>query len=166
MHRRALLLNRVWLLWTVACQAPLTMELSRQEILEWVTTFYSRGCSWSRKYRDRTLVSYVSCIVRRVLYHKHHLGSPKSRPCSSSISQDSKAPSHSYMAPAYLRELGMFSWVVIINNDLWSHKGCWAKKSLDLLSKRQEFELQTLVSHSSSFPSLPFSPQPLGALLR
>ena len=35
-------------------------------ILEWVTMPSSRGSSQSR---DQTLVSYVSCIDRRVLYH-------------------------------------------------------------------------------------------------
>ena len=43
--------------WTVACQAPLSMEFSRQE--EWVTSFFSRGSSGAR---DRT---HVSCIAGR-----------------------------------------------------------------------------------------------------
>ena len=72
-----LLLSRfspVWLcaiLWTVACQTPLSMGFSRQE-LEWVAMPSSRGSSWPR---DRTRISYVSCIGRRVLYHWCHLGS-------------------------------------------------------------------------------------------
>ena len=41
-------------------------------ILEWVAMLFSRGSSWPR---DPTLVSYVSCIGRWVLYHLHHLGS-------------------------------------------------------------------------------------------
>ena len=40
-------------------------------IPEWVTMLFSRGSSWPR---DPTLVSYVSCIGRWVLYHLHHLG--------------------------------------------------------------------------------------------
>ena len=40
-------------------------------ILEWVTMPSSRGSSWPR---DRTHVSYVSCISRQVLYHWHHQG--------------------------------------------------------------------------------------------
>ena len=39
-------LSRVWLfaaLWTVACQAPLSLGFSRQEILEWVAIPFSRG---------------------------------------------------------------------------------------------------------------------------
>ena len=38
--------SHVWLfvtLWTVACQAPLSMEFSRQELLEWVAIPFSRG---------------------------------------------------------------------------------------------------------------------------
>ena len=35
-------------------------------ILEWVAVSSSRGSS---RTRDRTLVSYISCIGRRVLYH-------------------------------------------------------------------------------------------------
>ena len=42
-------------------------------ILEGVAISSSRGSSQSR---DRTCVSYVSCIGRQVLYHYHHLGSP------------------------------------------------------------------------------------------
>ena len=43
-------------------------------ILEWVTVPYSRRSS---RPRNRTFVSYTSCIGRRVLYHGHHLGSPR-----------------------------------------------------------------------------------------
>ena len=42
--------------------------------LECVAISSSRGSSWPR---DRTRVSYVSCIVRRILYHQWHLGSPR-----------------------------------------------------------------------------------------
>ena len=42
-------------------------------ILEWVAIPFSRGASQPR---DQTGISYVSCIGRWVLYHKHHLGSP------------------------------------------------------------------------------------------
>ena len=35
-------------------------------ILEWVAMTSSRGSSWPR---DRTCISYVSCIGRQVLYH-------------------------------------------------------------------------------------------------
>ena len=41
-------------------------------ILEWVAVPSSRGSSQPR---DQTLVSYVSCIDRQVLYHWRHLGS-------------------------------------------------------------------------------------------
>ena len=42
-------------------------------ILEWVAMPFSRGPSPPR---DRTRVSSVSCIGRRVLYYYRHLGSP------------------------------------------------------------------------------------------
>ena len=42
-------------------------------ILEWVAMSSSRGSS---PLRDRTRVSYMSCIGRQFLYHYCHLGSP------------------------------------------------------------------------------------------
>jgi len=53
-------------LWTVAHQAPLILQA---RILEWVAMPSSRGSSWPR---DLTLISSVSCLGRRVLYHEHH----------------------------------------------------------------------------------------------
>ena len=44
-------------------------------ILEWVAISFSRGSSWPR---DRTHVSYISCIDRRIPYHWPHVGSPNS----------------------------------------------------------------------------------------
>ena len=44
----------------------------QERILEWVAMPSSRGSSWPR---NRTHISKVSCVGRRVLYHKHHLGS-------------------------------------------------------------------------------------------
>ena len=41
---------------------------------EWVAMPSSRGSSSPR---DRTHISYVSCMGRWVLYHKRHLGTPK-----------------------------------------------------------------------------------------
>ena len=49
--------------WTVAHQAPLSMQA---RILEWVAGPSSKGSSQSR---DRTHVSYISCVDRWVLYH-------------------------------------------------------------------------------------------------
>ena len=42
-------------------------------ILEWAAMLTSRGSS---EPRDRTCVSYISCIGKQVLYHERHLGSP------------------------------------------------------------------------------------------
>ena len=50
-------------LWTVACQALLSMGLSRWRILECVVISYSRGSSRSR---DWTL---GSCIIKQILHH-------------------------------------------------------------------------------------------------
>ena len=66
-------LSRVQLfstLWTAAHQAPLSMEFSRQElqgILQAILSAisFSRGSSQPR---DRTRISYVSCIGRQVHY--------------------------------------------------------------------------------------------------
>ena len=66
--------SRVWLFaaqWTVARQAPLSMGILQARILEWVAMSSCRGSSPPR---DRTCVSYISCIGRWVLYC--HLGSP------------------------------------------------------------------------------------------
>ena len=52
-------------LWTVACQAPLSMKFSSQN-MEWVAISFSRGSSWPR---DQTHIFSISCIGRQVLYH-------------------------------------------------------------------------------------------------
>ena len=55
--------SRVWLFatpWTVACQAPLCMEILQGRTLEWVTRPSSRGSSWPR---DWTHVSHGSCFA-------------------------------------------------------------------------------------------------------
>ena len=57
-------------LWTVACQAPLSMAILQARMLEWVAMPSSRGSSQPR---DRTRVSYVSCLGRWALYHEGHL---------------------------------------------------------------------------------------------
>ena len=60
----------------IARQAPLSMGLSRQE--HWSRfpcPSSSGGSSWPR---DQTLIYYVSCIGRQILYHERHLGSPES----------------------------------------------------------------------------------------
>ena len=61
------MLNHIWLFvtpWSVAYQAPLSMEFSRQE--------YCSGLPFPRyssQPRDWTCVSYTSCIGRQILYH-------------------------------------------------------------------------------------------------
>ena len=49
--------------------------ISQARILEWVAISFSRASSQSR---DRTLVSWISCIGRQVLYQLSHRGNPKS----------------------------------------------------------------------------------------
>ena len=51
---------------TTACQAPLCMGFFQARILEQVAILCSRGSSQPR---DRTHISYISCIGRQVLYH-------------------------------------------------------------------------------------------------
>ena len=53
----------------VACQAPLTMEFSRQEFV----ISYSRGSS---RLWGQTPVSCISCIGRQILYQLCHLRNP------------------------------------------------------------------------------------------
>ena len=48
-------------------------RILQARVLEWVAMPSSRGSS---RPRDQTRVSYVSCISRQVLYHRHNLGSP------------------------------------------------------------------------------------------
>ena len=58
----------------VAVEAPLSMGILQARILEWVAMPSSRESSQPR---DRTLISYIPCISRRVLYHQCQLGSPR-----------------------------------------------------------------------------------------
>ena len=51
-------------LWTIALQAPMSMDIVQARILEWVTMPLSR---WSSPAGDRTRVSYASCMGRWVL---------------------------------------------------------------------------------------------------
>ena len=70
--------SRVWLCDTqpMDCSPPHSSVhgILQARILEWVAMPFSRGSSWPR---DRTHVSYVSCIGRQVLNHWCHLGSPE-----------------------------------------------------------------------------------------
>ena len=47
-------------------EIPSVCGILQTWILEWVAMPSSRGSSWPR---DRTCISYISCIDRRVLYH-------------------------------------------------------------------------------------------------
>ena len=53
-------------LWTIVCQAPLSMGFSRQEYWNGLPCPPPGESSWPR---DWTHISYVSCIGRQVLYH-------------------------------------------------------------------------------------------------
>ena len=69
-------LSHVWLFkttWTASYQAPLSMEFSRQEILEQVAMSSSRGSSQPR---DRTCVCLHLLHCRQILYPLSHLESP------------------------------------------------------------------------------------------
>ena len=52
--------------WTVAHQAPLSMEFSRQEYWSGLSFPSPRGSSQPR---DQAHISSVFCISRRILYH-------------------------------------------------------------------------------------------------
>ena len=53
-------------------------------ILEYWNIPFSRGSSQPR---DRTRVSYVSCIARQAFYCWHYLGSPYQHPCTVRLSK-------------------------------------------------------------------------------
>ena len=60
----AQLLSHAWLFavsWTVACQAPLSLEFSRQE--------YWSGLAFSSRPRHWSCISCNPCIGRQILYH-------------------------------------------------------------------------------------------------
>ena len=76
----ACMLNPVQLfvtLWTVAHQALLSMYFFQARILERVTISAFRGFSWPR---DRTCISYFSCIGRWVLHHYATWEAPQRSP--------------------------------------------------------------------------------------
>ena len=60
-------------LWTIALQAPLSMEILQARILELVAMPSSKGSSQTSNW---TRVSCTFCIGRQVLDHLHHLGNP------------------------------------------------------------------------------------------
>ena len=72
---RAKLLNHIWLCNPMDCSPPGSSVhgILQSRILEWVATPSSRTASQPR---DRTWISFVSCIGRWLLYHWCHLGSP------------------------------------------------------------------------------------------
>ena len=65
-------------LWTVACQAPLSMEILQARILEWVAMLSSRGSSQPR---DRTGDFYGSCTAGR-FFSTEPLGKPLISACN------------------------------------------------------------------------------------
>ena len=65
--------DSLWPHGTVARQAPLFKEFSRQE--HW-SGLPCPPPGESSQPRDRSSISYVSCNGRCVAYHSHHLGSP------------------------------------------------------------------------------------------
>jgi len=67
--------------------------------LEWVAMPSFRGSSWPK---DRTQVSYVSCIGRWVLYHQHHLGSPGTPQYLGNKAGDRTTPNSNAIYPSFL----------------------------------------------------------------
>ena len=78
------ILSCVWLFvtpWTAVCQAPLSVEFSRQEFWGGFPFPTPEGLPDPEMERE----SCISCICRQILYHLHHLGNP---------SQSSGVPRH------------------------------------------------------------------------
>ena len=70
---------------------------SPAKILEWVSMLSSRGSSLPR---DLTYVSYMFCIGRWILFHKHYLGSP-----SLSVSESGSCSVESNSASSWICSL-------------------------------------------------------------
>ena len=68
LHSTACVLSCVQLCNPMDCSPPVSSVhgIFQVRILEWVVISFSRGSSWPR---DRTSISYVSCIGRHSLYH-------------------------------------------------------------------------------------------------
>ena len=60
--------------WTVACQAPLSMEFSRPE--DWSELPFP-----SPRDLPDPGIKHISCIVDKIPYHLSHRGSPKGKIC-------------------------------------------------------------------------------------
>ena len=60
-------------LWDCSPPGSSVHGILQSRILEWVAMPPSRGSSWLG---DRNRSSCISCIVKQVIYHWHHLGSP------------------------------------------------------------------------------------------
>ena len=58
--------------WTVACQGPLSMEISRQEYWSRLPFLSPRDLSPPK---DQAHISCISCVVRWILYQLSHQGS-------------------------------------------------------------------------------------------
>ena len=94
-------LTHVWVFatpWTITHQISLSMEFSRQEILEWVAISYSRG---SFQPRDWTHVSCVSWIGRWIFFTTSAMKwNPFKWPTSSKHSQQQQEGSFSHLSQA------------------------------------------------------------------
>ena len=84
-------------------------------ILEWVAIFFFRGSS---RPRDRSHISYVSCIGRQVLYHWYHLGSPieKETPLPMEISLTNKIQKRTTVTIILSSVTSFLSWSTSIFN--------------------------------------------------
>ena len=71
-----------WNPWTVAHQAPLSMEFPREEYWSGLLALPP----WDLPVRDQTHISCISCIDRQTVYHWCHLGNPNV-PQFSSVAQ-------------------------------------------------------------------------------
>ena len=67
--------------WTVACQVPLSIEISWQEYWSGLPFFCPGDIPNPRipQPKDCTYVSCISCTGRWILYHLHHLARPSGK---------------------------------------------------------------------------------------
>ena len=66
------------IIWTVAYQAPLSVEILQARILEWVAMPFCRGSSW---FRDRTRISNISCNGHTCHLHLNQSSWEREREC-------------------------------------------------------------------------------------
>ena len=131
-------------------------RIFQARVLVWVAMPSSRGSS---RPRDRTHVSYVSCIGRWVLYHLCHLGSPSGKGVAwkgiGQVLEERRGKSKSGMGGYRITEdevtghAGSRVWPKECTTEVW-----WRIRLLQLSSRTWEDKCLRVVYVHVSIPSL------------